>query len=140
MAYLIILHENRHRAKKVNYKTQCFYSNGIRFSFLYIIKEGVVRHFHIFDISKKEKLKVIFSYIVNMIEIVMKMTSTVTLTKLGSWQDLEFENYHNEVLIKIYKWEHKSIVVFSNSTENNFIDIKHCISSNSIEDDFINIS
>lgn len=73
-AYLAILREYCGRAKKVNYRTQGFYSNGIRFGFLCMTEEGVVAHSRIFDISMKGKLKVVFSFIVNLIETAMRMT------------------------------------------------------------------
>lgn len=134
------LRENRRRAKKVNYRTQGFYSDGTRFGFLCITEEGVVRHSRIFDISKKGELKVVFSFIVNMMETAMKMTPTVTPTKLGPWRDLEVESYHDEVWTEIYKWVHESVVVSPDSTENDLIDIERCVSPNSTEDDLINIS
>lgn len=139
-AYLAILRENRRRAKKVNYRTQGFYSDGTRFGFLCITEEGVVRHSRIFDISKKGELKVVFSFIVNMMETAMKMTPTVTPTKLGPRRDLEVESYHDEVWTEIYKWVHESVVVSPDSTEDDLIDIERCVSPNSTEDDLINIS
>lgn len=81
-ANLAILRENRRRAKKVNHRTQGFYSDGTRFCFLCITEEGIVRSSRIFVIEKGD-LKVVFSYITNMMEIAMKMTPTVTPTQPG---------------------------------------------------------
>lgn len=82
-AYLTILRENCCRAKKVNYRTKGFYSNGIQFGFLCITEEGVIRLSLIFDISKKGEPKVVFSFNVNMMETAMKITPTVNPTKPG---------------------------------------------------------
>lgn len=122
-AYLAILRENRRRAKKVNYRTQGFYSDGTRFGFLCITEEGVVRLSRIFDIGKRGELKMVFSFIVNIIETAMKMTPTVTPTKPGPQRDLEIENYHDEVWTKIYSCVDESVAVPSDSTEDDLIDI-----------------
>lgn len=128
IVYLVILHENRRKAKKVNCQTQDFYSNNTRFGFLCIIKESIVRQFRILDISKKGELKVVFSFIVNIMETAIKMTSTVTFTQPGLQQDLEIDTYHNEIWTEIYKWVDENVVFSSNSTENDFIDFEYYVS------------
>ena len=80
--YLAILRENRRSARKVNYRTQGFYSDGTRFGFLCITEEGMVRHSRIFTIGKRGELKTVLSFIVKMMA-AMKMTPAVTPTKLG---------------------------------------------------------
>ena len=114
-AYLAILRENRRRAKKVNHRTQGFYSDGTRFCFLCITEEGMFKSSRIFDIERGD-LKAVFSYIINMMETAMKMTPTVTPTKPGPQRDLEIESYHDEVWTKIYACIDESVVVPSNST------------------------
>ena len=115
-AYLAILRENRRRAKKVNHSTQGFYSDGTRFCFLCITQEGMFRNSRIFDIEKRGDLKVVFSFIINMMETAMKMTPTVTPTKPGPQRDLEIGSYHDEVWTKIYACIDESVVVPSDST------------------------
>lgn len=113
-AYLAILRENRRRAKKVNHRTQGFDSDDTRFCFLCITEEGMVRTSRIFDIEQGD-LKVVFSYIVNMMETAMKMTPTLTPTKPGPLRDLEIDSYHDEVWTKIWACVDESVVVPSDS-------------------------
>lgn len=75
----------------------------------------MVRISRIFDIERGD-LKVVFSYIINMMETAMKMTPSVNPTKPGPQRDLEIESYHDEVWAEIYACIDESLVIPFNST------------------------
>lgn len=78
LAYLAILRESRLREQKTNQKTniatQGFYSDGKRFSFICISTEGTIQQSSTFNIEFVSELKIVFNFIVAMMETAIKST------------------------------------------------------------------
>jgi hypothetical protein len=112
IAYLAILRENRLRAKKTNIITQGFYSDGARFAFIYITADGIIEKSAIFDINLARDLKIVFNFIVTMMETAMKRTPNATPTKPGQLQEKEVNQFEDEVWSKVYAQMDATIVAF----------------------------
>jgi hypothetical protein len=102
IAYLAILRENRLRAKKVNITTQGFYSDGSRFAFICITADGNIERSSTFDIDFGRDLKMVFNFIVTIMETAMKSTPNATPTKPGQQQEKEINNFNDEVWSKVF--------------------------------------
>jgi len=97
IAYLAILRESRLRAKKTNIITQGFYSDGERFAFICITANGGIEQSPIFNINWEEDLKIVFNFIVTMMETAMKSTPNASPTKPGQLQEKEINHFEDEV-------------------------------------------
>jgi hypothetical protein len=110
IAYLAILRENRLRAGKKNIVTQGFYSDGSRFAFICITADGSIEQSPIFNINWEEDLKIVFSFIVTMMETAIKSTPNASPTKPAQLQEKEIDHFEDEVWSKVYELMDKSIV------------------------------
>jgi hypothetical protein len=122
IAYLAILRENRLRAKKTNIVTQGFYSDGTRFVFICITADGVIEESTTFDIDVARDLKIVFSFIVAMMETAMKSTPNATPTKPGQLQDKEVNHFEDEVWSKIYAQMDATIAMCSDDDMEDIFD------------------
>jgi hypothetical protein len=105
IAYLAILRENRLRSRKTNIITQGFYSDGSRFAFICITADGTIERSSIFDIELETDLKIVFSFIVTMMETAMKSTPNAMPTKPGQQREKEVNHFEHEVWMKVYtRW------------------------------------
>ena len=111
IAYLAILRENHRRAGKINIITQGFYSDGTRFGFISIKDDGTILQSPTWDTQAEGGLRMVFSFIVTMLETALKSTPTATPTKPGVLQDNEIHNFDNEVWSKVYRSMDESLVV-----------------------------
>lgn len=111
IAYLAILRENRLRAKKTNIITQGFYSDGTRFAFIYIAADGIIRQSTIFNTNRERDLKLVFNFIITMMETAMKSTPNATPTRPGQLQEKEVNHFEDEVWSKVYSLMDASIVM-----------------------------
>jgi hypothetical protein len=102
IAYLAILRENRLRAKKTNITTQGFYSDGTRFAFIYITEDGIIEKSAVFDTDFGSHLKIVFNFIITMMETAMKSTPNATPTKPGQQREKEVNHFKDEVWTKVY--------------------------------------
>jgi len=113
IAYLAILRENRVRAKKTNLITQGFYSDGARFAFICITADGIIQESAIFNIDHVWDLKMVFNFIVTMMETAMKSTPNATPTKPGQLQEKEVNQFQDEVWVKVYAQMNAAIAAFA---------------------------
>ena len=111
ITYLAILRENRLKAGKTNIITQGFYSDGTRFGFVCIRDNEAIVESATWDTKTGIGLKMVFSFIVAMLETALKSSPTVTPTKPGVLQDKEIHNFKDEVWSKVYRLMDESIVV-----------------------------
>jgi hypothetical protein len=111
IAYLAILREKRLRAGKTNIITQGFYSDGSRFAFICITVDGTIEQPSIFNIEFEKDLKIVFNFIVTMMETAMKSTPNITPTKPGLQQEKEINEFEDEVWSKVYAEMDKTIVM-----------------------------
>jgi len=111
IAYLAILRENRLRAKKTNIITQGFYSDSSRFAFIRITAGGTIEQSSIFNIDFERDLKMVFNFIVTMMETAMKSTPNATPTKPGQLQEKEVNQFEDEVWSKVYAQMDATIVM-----------------------------
>ena len=123
VAYLAILRENRKRANEINSITQGFYSDGLRFSFVHITEDGIVKSSEIFDVRVPKGLKYIFSFIVSMMETAMKSTPITTPTKPGLQRDREVSEFQDEVWTRVYALIDESVCVPSHCNPDDAIDL-----------------
>jgi hypothetical protein len=123
IAYLAILRENRQRARKTNIITQGFYSDGTRFVFIYITAEGIIKESDSFNIDKKEGLRMVFSFIVAIMETAMKSTPNATPTKPGQLREKEVNRFKDEVWSKVYTILDKSVVTCSDDDMEDVVDV-----------------
>lgn len=123
VAYLAILRENRRRAGKTNIVTQGFYSDGTRFGFICIKDSGAIMMSPPFDIQADGGLKMVFSFIVTMIDAAMRSTPTASPTKPGVTQDKEINNFEDEVWGKVYKLMDESLVVVDDDDMDDVLDL-----------------
>ena len=117
ITYLAILREHRRRAGKTNLITQGFYSDGSRFGFISIEDDGRIWQSQIWETRTRGGLKMVFSFIVAMLETAMKNTPTASPTKPGVLQDTEIHNYDDKVWAKIYRSVKESLVVGDDSDD-----------------------
>jgi hypothetical protein len=110
IAYLAILRENRLRAGKTNIITQGFYSDGSQFAFICITADGSIKRSPIFEIGWEDDLKIVFNFIITMMETAMKSTPNATPTKPGQQQEKEINDFEDEVWSKVYEQMDRSIV------------------------------
>ena len=89
IAYLAILRENRLRAKKTNITTQDFYSNSIRFAFICNTADRIIKRSLVFDTNSVSQLKLVFSFIITIIETAIKSTPNALPTKPGKQREKE---------------------------------------------------
>ena len=122
IAYLAILRENRRRAGKTNIITQGFYSDGTRFGFISIKDNGTILQSPTWDTQAEGGLRMVFSFVVTMLETALKSTPTATPTKPGVLQDNEIHNFDNEVWSKVYRSMDESLVV-GNDSDNDMDDV-----------------
>jgi hypothetical protein len=113
IAYLAILRENRLRARKTNIITQGFYSDGSWFAFICITADGTIERSQIFEIDFERDLKMVFNFIVTMMETAMKSTSNASPTKPGQLREKEINHFEDEVWSKVYAQMDASIVICS---------------------------
>jgi len=123
IAYLAILRENRLRARKTNIITQGLYSDGSRFAFVYITADGTIKRSRIFDIEFERDLKMVFNFIVTMIETAMKSTPNAIPTKPGQQREKEVNHFEDEVWLKVYAQMDASIVMCSDDDMEDAIDM-----------------
>lgn len=123
IAYLAILRENRRRARKTNIITQGFYSDGTRFVFIYITAEGIIEESDSFNIDKKEGLRMVFSFIVAMMETAMKSTPNATPTKPGQLREKEVNHFKDEAWSKVYTILDESVVICSDDDMEDVVDV-----------------
>jgi len=105
IAYLAILRENRLRAGKKNITTQGFYSDGSRFAFICITADGDIERSSTFDIEFQRDLKMVFNFIVTMMETAMKSTPGATPTKPGGQREKEVNQFKDEVWSKVFSYD-----------------------------------
>jgi hypothetical protein len=117
ITYLAILRENRRRAGKTNIITQGFYSDGTRFGFVCIKDSGAIVQSPTWDTQAGGGLRMVFSFIVAMLETALKSTPTATPTKPGVLQDKEIHNFDDEVWSKVYTSMDESMVVGDDSDD-----------------------
>ena len=117
ITYLAILRENRRRAGKTNIITQGFYSDGTRFGFVCIKDDGIIVQSPTWDTQAGGGLRMVFSFIVAMLETAMKSTPTATPTKPGMLRDKEIHNFDDEVWSKVYTSMDESLVVSDDSDD-----------------------
>ncbi|MCJ1383559.1 hypothetical protein MMC17_006673 [Xylographa soralifera] len=118
ITYLAILRENRRRAGKTNIITQGFYSDGTRFGFVCIRDNGAIVQSPTWDTQAGGGLRMVFSFIVAMLETAMKSTPTATPTKPGVLQDKEIHNFDDEVWSKVYTLMDESMIIDDDSDDN----------------------
>jgi hypothetical protein len=123
IAYLAILREHRLRARKTNIITQGFYSDGMRFAFICITADGIIEKSAIFEINFARDLKMVFNFIVTMMETAMKSTPNATPTKPGQLQEKEVDHYKDEVWSKVYALVEESVVMCSDDDMEDAIDV-----------------
>lgn len=125
ITYLAILRENRRRAGKTNIITQGFYSDGTRFGFVCIKDSGAIVQSPTWDTQAEGGLKMVFSFIVAMLETALKSTPTATPTKPGPLQDKEIHNFDDEVWSKVYTLMDESMVLGDDSDDdmNDVVDL-----------------
>jgi hypothetical protein len=123
IAYLAILRENRRRAMKTNITTQGFYSDGTRFAFICITADGTVEESDAFNINRTGGLKMVFSFIVTMMETAMKSTPNATPTKPGLLREKEVNQFKDEVWSKVYTLVNESVVACSDDDMEDAIDV-----------------
>jgi hypothetical protein len=123
IAYLAILRENRLRAKKTNIITQGFYSDGSRYAFMCITANGTINRSRIFDIGLAGDLKMIFNFILTLMETAMKSTPNASSTKPGQLQEKEVGQFEGEVWLKVFRHVEESIVVGSDDDMEDVIDL-----------------
>lgn len=121
ITYLAILRENRRRAGKTNIITQGFYSDGTRFGFVCIKDSGAIMQSPTWDTKAGGGLRMVFSFIVAMLETALKSTPT----KPGVLQDKEIHNFDDEVWSKVYALMDESLVVGDDSDDdmNDVVDL-----------------
>ena len=117
IAYLAILRENRRKAGKTNIITQGFYSDGTRFGFVCIKDDGTIVQSPTWDTQAGGGLRMVFSFIVAMLETALKSTPTATTTKPGMLQDKEIHKFDDEVWSKVYTSMEESLVVDDDSED-----------------------
>jgi hypothetical protein len=103
IAYLAILRENRLRAGKTNTITQGFYSDGERFAFICITADGSIERSLTLISVQEEDLKIVFNFIVTMIETAIKSTPNASPTKPDQIQEKEINHFEDEVWLKVYR-------------------------------------
>jgi hypothetical protein len=123
IAYLAILRENRLRARKTNIITQGFYSDGTRFAFICITADGIIEKSAIFEINFARDLKMVFNFIVTMMETAMKGTPNASPTKPGQLQEKEVNHYKDEVWSKVSALVEESVVMCSDDDIEDAIDV-----------------
>lgn len=97
IAYLAIIREHRKRAEEKNIVTQGFYSDGTRFGFVCIKEDGTIEDSDIFNINFAKGRKMVFSFIVTIIDTAMKSTPNATPTKPGDQREREINEFETEV-------------------------------------------
>lgn len=122
IAYLAILREKRLKAGKTNIITQGFYSDGTRFGFVYIKDDGTIVQSPTWDIRAAGGLRMVFSFIVAMLETALKSTPTSAPTKPGVLQDKEIHNFDDEAWSKVYTLMEESLAVDDNG-DNDMYDV-----------------
>lgn len=80
---LAILQEDRRRRNKTNITTMGFFSDGERFTFIFLTADRRILKSRQYGISHREDLKLVFNFIINMMETTIKWTPTATPTKPG---------------------------------------------------------
>jgi len=123
IAYLAILRENRLKARKTNIITQGFYSDGSQYSFICITADGTVNRSRIFDTGLASDLKMVFNFIITMMETAMKSTPNASPTKPGQLQEKEVSHFESEVWLKVFTHVEESIVVGSDDDMEDVIDL-----------------
>jgi len=117
ITYLAILREKRRRAGKTNIITQGFYSDGTRFEFVCIKDDGTIVQSPTWDTQAGGGLRMVFSFIVAMLETAMKSTPTATPTKPGMLRDKEIHNFDDGVWSKVCTLMDESLVVGDDSDD-----------------------
>lgn len=82
---------------------QGFYSNGLQYSFICLSPDGTINQSLTYRIDRAGDLKIIFIFIVLMMETAMKSTSTASPTKPGKVQKKEVKQFHKEVWPKVFQ-------------------------------------
>ena len=65
----------------MNIITQGFYSDGRRFAFVYITKDGTIKQSSTYNLGIEKGLSMVFSFIIAILETSLKITPTATPTK-----------------------------------------------------------
>ena len=111
ITYLAILREARRRLGKTNTVTQGFYSDGTWFVFVCITTDGVIEESVVYDINKPAHLRMVYSWIIQMMDTAIKSTPNASPTKPGPQREWEIYNFEDEVWSKVYKFVDDSIMV-----------------------------
>lgn len=123
ITYLAILRENRLRAREANIITQGFYSDGSWFAFICITASGTVNRSRIFDTGLASDLKMVFNFIITMMETAMKSIPNASSTKPGQLQEKEVSHFESEVWLKVFTHVEESIIVGSDDNMEDVIDL-----------------
>ena len=124
IAYLAILRENRQQAKKTNSVIQGFYSDGLQYKFVCITANGTINRSRTFDISLADDLKMVFNFVITMMETAMKSTLNASPTKPCRQQEKEVDQFEGEVWLKVFRHMEESIVADSEDDDmENVIDL-----------------
>jgi len=123
IAYLAILRENRLRAKKTNSVIQGFYSDGSQYAFVSITANGTINLSRTFYTRIPYDLKMIFNFVITMMETAMKSTLNASPTKPGQQQKKEVDQFEGEVWLKVFRHMEESIVADSDDDMENVIDL-----------------
>jgi hypothetical protein len=123
IAYFAILRENSLRARKTNIITRGFYSDGTRFAFICITADGIIEQSAIFNINLARDLKIVFNFIVSMMETAMKSSPNATPTKPGQLQEKEVNHFEDEVWSKVFALVEESVVTCSDDDMEDAIDV-----------------
>ncbi|KAI9669762.1 MAG: hypothetical protein M1829_005017 [Trizodia sp. TS-e1964] len=103
IAYLAILHEKRKRAEKTNTDTQGFFSDGRYYSFIAIAKDSAILESKLYDTHTEAELKVVFSFIVNMLETSLESMPPASPSKLTPEPaETDSHNRRKEVWEKVF--------------------------------------
>lgn len=97
LTYLAILRKLRIDARKINVVTQDFYTDDFRYCFMTINLEGEIEASKCYDVGILEDGKFVFNFIVTMLKTAMRSSSTVTPTKGVERQEMEVNNFTEEV-------------------------------------------
>ena len=111
ITYLAILREIRRKAGKTNTITQGFYSDGFHFGFVCIKNNGLIVQSPTCDRRHEGGLRMVFSFIVALLETALKSTPTATPPKPGMVHDQEINDYDDKVWSKVYYTAERMLVV-----------------------------
>jgi len=83
-------------------KQRSKFSEGENQLIAYLAADGIVQQSRIFNVNFRRDLKIVFNFIITMMETAMKSTLTAMPTKPGHLQEKEINHYKKEVWSKVY--------------------------------------